>query len=377
MRVAFVVPSLGPTEGQGNVNFELLRRVVAAGHEVEVMSSLAPERVRELGVTVRLIPRTGIQLVNQRLMIRGSNRALGRGSFDIVHADGPVTTAAVDVAMCHMPHAAWRALPADASREPGVRGALNRAATAMNVRLERRVYTRARRVIVASQVTAGVLEAAGVDPSRIVELPFGIDATRFRQPSGDERRVARRAFGIGHDEFCVLFVGAQGPRKGLPALIAAIDPRDPLLVAGDRRGGPQERTASTRGLRAVFAGKMDDIRPAYWAADVLVYPSRFDAFGMAILEAMACGLPVITSRLAGASSVVGDGGIVLSDPTDVVGIAEAIQTLRSDALLRARMGSIGREIAARRSWNDAAEVLLRTYGEVLEEKRGSLAVEAR
>jgi glycosyltransferase involved in cell wall biosynthesis len=377
MRIAWVVPSLGPTEGQGNVNFELLSRVVKAGHEVEVISSLIPERVRSLDLQVHEVRRTRVQLVNQRLMIGASNRRLRRRSFDVVHADGPVTTGRVDVAMCHMPHAAWRRLPADARREPGARGMLAALATAMNVRLERRVYSRASRVLVASENTAEVLKASGVDPVRITQIPFGIDATRFRPPTGDERRAARRAFGIEHADLCVLFVGAQGPRKGLPALLAALDPRDRLLAVGDRRHGEQERRAAERGLNATFSPKLEDVRPAYWAADVMVAPSRFDAFGLSILEAMACGIPVLTSRASGASEIVGDAGIVLADPTDVAGFAQAMGRLRRDALLRARMGATGRAIAQTRSWDDAGETLLKVYEEVLDAKRGQVAVEAR
>lgn len=376
MKIAFVVPSLGASEGQGNVNYELLKRVVDAGHEVEVFSSLVPERVRDLKVTVHDLPRTRVQLANTYLMISGANRALRRGSFDIVHSDGASTTHAVDVAMCHMPQVAWRALPRDARKEGGLRGALADVALSAGVRLERKVYGRARRVLVASGLCKDTLTIAGVDPAKIAVLPFGIDAARFRPPSGDERRAARRAFGIAHDDICVLFVGAQGPRKGLPALLAAMDPRDRLIAIGDRRSGDGERDASHRGLRATFTGKIDDPRPAYWAADLLVAPSRFDAFGMAILEAMACAVPVVTTHASGASSIVGDAGIVIADPTDVRGLARAIAQLRSDSFARARMGAIGRATAEERSWDGTANALLAVYEDVLVTKRDRVEVEA-
>jgi glycosyltransferase involved in cell wall biosynthesis len=368
MRVAFVVPSLGPTEGQGNVNFELLRRVAASGHEVTVVSSLVPDRVRALDVTVHQVPRTSVQLVNQRLMIAASTKLLKSRAFDVVHADGPITRAPVDVAVCHMPHAAWTRLPKEASRERGARALLARASSRSNVPLEQRIYTGARRVLVASDVAAAVLKDSGVDPARIVHLPFGVDASRLRPPSGDERRIARHRFGIEHDEFCVLFVGSQGPRKGLPALLAAMDPRDHLLAVGDRRGAGEERAAHGRGLRATFTGKIEDVRAAYWAADVLVAPSRFDAFGMAIVEALSCGLPVVTSKASGAWVRVGEAGIVLDEPTDASGIATAISVLRSDPLLRARMGAIGRAAASAWTWDSAGDVLLRTYDSVASEK---------
>lgn len=376
MRIAWIVPSLGPTEGQGNVNFELLSRVVGAGHDVEIVSSLIPERVRSLKVVVHEVARSRIQLVNQRLMIAAAGRLLRPGSYDLVHADGPVTTAPVDVAVCHMPHAAWKKLPAGARREPGMRGLLSALALSMNVRLERRVYARAARVLVASDLAAGVLQDSGVDRARIVKLPFGVDAARFRPPTGDERRAARRAFGVDHADFCVLFVGAQGPRKGLPALVAAMDPRDVLLAVGDRRAGAGELLARRRNLKARFSSKLDDVRPAYWAADVLVAPSRFDAFGLSVLEAMSCGTPVVTSRASGAAAIVGEGGVVIEDPTDVEAIAHAITGLRADALLRARAGATGRAIAQTRSWDAAAETLLKVYDEVAGAKRRDV-VEAR
>ncbi|MFN2613913.1 MAG: glycosyltransferase family 4 protein, partial [Actinomycetota bacterium] len=164
--------------------------------------------------------------------------------------------------------------------------------------------------------------------------------------------------------FVICLVGAHGPRKGLPlALDVAERTHSHLLVAGEHRGGRYADEARARGIKATMPGKLADVRRAYWAADVLVYPSRYDAFGMAVLEAMACGLPVLVSEDAGSAEIVADAGRVLG-ATDTGGWVKALERFRDDPLGRAVIGSRAREIARTRDWDEAGHIVLAAYREL-------------
>jgi glycosyltransferase involved in cell wall biosynthesis len=107
--------------------------------------------------------------------------------------------------------------------------------------------------------------------------------------------------------------------------------------------------------RVHFLGLCSEIAALMRAVDAFIFPSRFEPFGLVLLEASACGLPVVTSRAAGAcESLAGEGMIVLDDADDVDGLAAALRMLSSDAALRRRMGSSARAAAERLSWKDAA-----------------------
>lgn len=365
MRVAFCVPSLGLQEGQGTVNYELLRQVAAAGHEVDVFTSNVPPEVAALaGVRVRKLPRLPTwQLGNQLMMLAGATLRLRPGAYDLIHADAGVTLHRADVMLCHTLSSRWGELPVEVWHEPGLRGRHATAATRFKARLEVRQFREARAVLANSWRTAEDLAGRGVALERVAVLPFGVDSERFRPPTAAERVAARAAFGIQPDAFVAVFVGAHGPRKGLPQALEALagaGAGEVLLVVGEHRGGQWKRYAEERALPAVMPGKIVDARRAYWAGDLLVYPSAYDAFGMAVLEAMACGLPVVVSREAGSHEIVRDAGFVLAEQTPRA-LRSAIDALRTDGARRRSMARRARDIASSRTWDKAGALLLDTY----------------
>lgn len=365
MRIAYLVPSLGLQEGQGTADLELLRRIARAGHRVDVFTSSAPDVVRTLaGITVRPVPRLPAwQLGNQLLSLATTSATLRAARYDLVHADAGVTLRRSDVIAVHTVSARWLELPHAIWRESGLRGRHADAATRFKARLEVAQARAARAVVANSPMTADDLVARGVDRDRITVLPFGVDAERFRPPDDAERAQARASFGIDDDRFVWCFVGAHGPRKGLPLALDVLEEhRDGthMIVAGEHRGGAWARDAQRRDLPVSMPGKLPDVRRAYWAADAFVFPSRYDAFGMAVLEAMACALPVVVSDAAGARDIARDAGFVL-DPTDREAWAEALAALRTDPGRRAALGRRAREIALARDWDEAGRILLDLY----------------
>lgn len=362
MRVGFFVPSLGPTEGQGTVDLELLRRVARAGHQLDVYAGVVRDEVRALpGVRVHPLPRLPAwQLGNQMLSLARTS-VVTHERYDVVHADAGVTLRRADVMVCHTLSKRWLELPSRIWREPGVRGANNAAATHLKARLEISQYRNAKLVLANSFMTANDLARYGVERDRIRVIPFGVDATRFRPPSASERVAARASFGVTENEFVTLLVGAHGERKGLPAALEALKtarPGERLLLAGEHRGGAWLRGA--RGLPVIAPGKLEDIVRAYHAADLLIAPSWYDAFGLSVLEAMACGLPVVVSRETGSRDCIEDAGIVLEDHS-AKSLRYAVDALRSDPSRLERMSLRARELAHRRDWDTAGAVLLQAY----------------
>jgi UDP-glucose:(heptosyl)LPS alpha-1,3-glucosyltransferase len=178
-------------------------------------------------------------------------------------------------------------------------------------------------IAVSREVERDVLEHYGVPAERITVLYNGVDLERF-QPSVRRRfgRVVREQWHIPGHARVVLFAGSGFRRKGLDRLLAAWarpEMRDVyLLVVGD--DGALERYRQTgkkiAGARVIFAGRQEAIERFYGAADVVALPSLQEAFGNVVLESLACGVPVVVARAAGAAELLkGDAarGIV-EDP---------------------------------------------------------------
>lgn len=371
LRVCMLVPSLGSREGQGAVNRALLESLVARGVGVTVFAGHGRDDLDHLDADIRGIPRLPAwQLGNQLLSLLTTTLRVRRRRYDVIHADPGVALRRADVMLCHTVSGVWRQLPDEIWREPGLRGRHNDAATRFKAWLEIRQLRKARKVLVASGRTAEDLIERGVRPERIDILPFAVDNERFRPPSRQEREAAREVLGIGKGAFVVLIVGPHGPRKGLPSALDALaggDHTEVLLAPGDLRGGAWVDEAEARGVRLIAPGKLDEIKHAYWAADVLIHPSRYDAFGLTVLEAMATGLPVIVSREAGVHEIVRDAGFVLTEPGSRA-LRLALDVLKTDPERRERMGRRGREISLARNWDISGEILLQAYRAAAEKR---------
>jgi len=178
----------------------------------------------------------------------------------------------------------------------------------------------------------------------------------------------RRALGLAEGELTLLFVGSGFERKGLGPLLRALDllRRDAgdlairLLVAG-RREARYERMARHLGLqeRVTFLGGARNVPDLYAGADAFILPSLYDPFSSACLEAMAAGLPAITSRGNGTSELIEDGmeGFLLDDPTDPRAIAKAILAA-GDPAAREAMGAAARRRAEAHPFDDHVDRLL-------------------
>jgi glycosyltransferase involved in cell wall biosynthesis len=230
---------------------------------------------------------------------------------------------------------------------------------------------RARRVIADSSATRDeIIKRLDVDATKIDVIPLAIDRGRFRHI---DQTIARQKVrdAIGVNERYVLGVGTLEPRKNLLTLVNAFlslpaehFPR--LVLAGARGWGAQlpESLIASREFqsRVTLAGFMsDDLLPNLYAgADIFVYPSWAEGFGFPILEAMACGTPVITSDVSSMPEVAG-GAALLFPPSRADALASAMMRITTDDQLRSALIHSGYDRAAQFSWQNTARATLDTY----------------
>lgn len=228
-------------------------------------------------------------------------------------------------------------------------------------------------VAAISAAVADALARAAVARERVTVIPSGVDCAHFRPPSADERAQARAALGLGDADLAVGAVGALQARKGHRYLVeamavlgrgggaAAASPRrrivaiiagsgslrDPLAAEIRRLGLSDAGGGAARAVRMV--GRVEDARAILWALDIFAMPSLSEGLGVALLEAMACGLPAVASRVGGIVDAVDDGrtGILVA-PGDAPALAGALAHLSAEAPARIAMGTAARALAVER-----------------------------
>ncbi|MBI3097127.1 MAG: glycosyltransferase family 4 protein [Planctomycetes bacterium] len=222
-----------------------------------------------------------------------------------------------------------------------------------------------------------IQEAYGVASERMVVIYNGVDPSRFHFGLRERvRSKVRSDFSIGSDEFLALFVGSGFERKGLKFALEAL-----ALVQKDRPvkcfvigGGVQSRYRRLvrelkLGGRVFFLGHRTNVQDFYAAGDALLFPTLYEPFGTVVLEAMATGVPSITSREAGAAEVLTDGvdSAILHDPTNPDEIAARLRPWLDPARL-APLRDAALATAARFSIEANVDRTIEVYQRVLAEK---------
>lgn len=227
------------------------------------------------------------------------------------------------------------------------------------------------RVIAVSESTRRDLESfARVPPERIAVIHNGADLTRFT-PAQPEEAVADMRARLGIDGPYLLYTARlEHPGKNHVRLLEAFaelrrrhDLPHRLVLAGGRWSGAEAIDARIAELGVADAVVLPgfvphELLPALYAgAEVFVFPSLFEGFGIPVLEAMASGTPVCAANTSSIPEVVGDAGL-LFDPKEPAAIADALERLLTDAALRARLAEVGLARAAGFTWDRAAAAVL-------------------
>lgn len=218
-----------------------------------------------------------------------------------------------------------------------------------------------------------LVRRAGISPAKISVIHHGL-AARFRPLEKPAVLAARARYGISAPYF--MYIGTVQPRKNLERLIEAFgqllkanaaepQPQAPYLVIAGKRGWLTEaieRRAAELGVagRVVFTGYVadDDVPALLGGALAFVFPSLYEGFGMPVLEAMACGAPVLTSNTSSLPEVAGDAALLV-DPADTAAIAAGMARLLREPDLRASLRARGLARAAEFTWQRCAADTLR------------------
>jgi glycosyltransferase involved in cell wall biosynthesis len=356
VRVALAVHQVRATGGQDRYVLELARHL-AGTCEVHIIAARvegplpAAVRVHRLAVPRRPL------LLAAPLFRRAAARAVAPLGCDVVHGIGGALPGA-SVITAPFCHAAWLA-------QGGPRSAYQRLVSLQAVRDERRAYHHPRlaAVIAVSARTAAELERHyGPLAAPLTVIPNGVDLETFTLRSGGAREAGRRRR--------ILFVGAYG-RKGLETAIAALAAMrcDAELVAvgdGDRAAFRRQAARAGVGDRVRLEPPRGGIAAVMADADLFLFPTRYEPFGMVIAEAMACGVPVVTSAAAGAAELIQEGvsGRVIADPRDAPAFAAAADSVLADETGRMAMGRAARQAVGELGWDRIAARTLEVYRRV-------------
>ncbi|MBI3535581.1 MAG: glycosyltransferase [Deltaproteobacteria bacterium] len=240
--------------------------------------------------------------------------------------------------------------------------------------IEHQVFKKQKSYIAISHQVASELNAEFGIRDRVHVIHHGVDSKTFCPVMENvlEREQLRKSLGISCDEVLIVFVGAYA-RKGLLQAVqtfAALEPniknKTKLLAIGHGDLDFFKQQAKTLNIEThlLLMSSIKDIAPYYRASDLFLLPTLYEPFGLVILEAMSCGLPVLVSRRAGASELICDGksGVLIDDPLDVNKLAHQLGLMIDNPQMRKKLGEQARLVAEKRSWDQVAQ----EYATVLE-----------
>jgi len=361
VRIGFQIERLDPSRGGAETYVHRFARdLLAAGHEVHVFAAdfeEAPE-----GAILHHVLQRGLTRPERDVRFaRAVAKATRRADLDVAVAVGRTFGASV-----LQPHGGT--LPGSRRQNrlrlrPAWLAGLKQASDWLNPRIRVQAWIERCQyqadpppdVVAISRMVQRDMQAFyGVPEARLHLVYNGVDTGRF-SPSACEavRDEARRAWDLAPEETCFLMVAHNPKLKGLRELLEAaarLDRSDAwrIVVVGRARARRFREQAARLGIgdRLLWPGPMDDILPAYAACDAYVQPTWYDPCSLVVLEALACGRPVVTSRFNGASELMEDGreGYVLDSPTKIDRLADALRRLQ-DPDLRRPMGEMAREVA--------------------------------
>lgn len=367
MKLALVTHNFFCGDGQSRVNYELARYALQEGVEVSLLADRVDSKLQEMGGTwVPVTPgQQKTHLVKCWKFARQAHHVLRhiQSGQDIVHANGFTISGPHQVNTSHFVHGVWRRSPVHTAKlRRDLYGLYQWTYSALNASWEKKVYQQAQVVVSVSARVRDELIEIGIPAERIRVIVNGVDPDEFHPGKED-----RTALGLPEGVPLALFVGdIRTPRKNLDTILAALKqvPSLHLAVAGDTQASPFPALARQLGIedRVQFLGFRKDIKQLMRAADIFVFPSRYEACSLALLEAMASGLPILTAQTTGGAELVdAQCGIVLSDPNDVAQLAAALQRLADDPKSRACMGQAARNVAEQHSWTHMAQEYLQLY----------------
>ena len=359
MRVALLIQRFSPAGGAERACANLARGLVGRGHEVHVVASY----IKPIpGITPRVVPAEG--LFDHQSFASRSRDLVERENFDIIHSF--TRTPFQDILRLGGGiHKEYLAQTDRAYSALGRWWRKIRPKERYELRLEYDSFapTASRCIVAVSRrVKEEAIRHYQVPAEKIEVIHNGVDGTEFK-PSPEARALIRQQLGLAESDYTLLFVGTGFRRKGLDYAIQAVDrvPSARLVVVGEGKARPHPRV--------MMLGRRTDVAQLYAAADAFIFPTLYDPFPNSTLEAMASGIPVIVSRIAGTSELIDGDSVVVEEPWNIDELAAAVKRLE-DPAVRKPMGEAARAKALTRPIDKVVEENLVLYEKIRRLKAG-------
>jgi UDP-glucose:(heptosyl)LPS alpha-1,3-glucosyltransferase len=358
MKIGFQIENLDPARGGAETYvYQFATELLAAGHEVHLIAAAFGSTPR--GAYSHRVMRRGLTRWSRDVRFaRAAGRAARRSELDVVVAVG--RTFGADVLQPHGGSLIGSRRQNLLLLRSGLVRALKDGFDSINPRIRTQLWIEQQQfadqptpevVAISRMVRDDIRHFHGVPDERLHLIYNGVDLERFSpEACRTQRAEARALYRLDEDEVCYLTIAHNFRLKGVRELVEAaarLDRARPwrVIVIGKAAAKPYLDRAAELGCadRFHFPGASPDVVPAYAAADVYVQPSWYDPCSLVVLEALACGRPVITTRFNGASELMADGreGFIIDSPDQTDRLADAMTRLM-DADLRRPMGEAAR-----------------------------------
>lgn len=375
MKIALIILHADPARGGAErYTVDLAAALAAAGHDVSlVATSFAAETPgKRVHLDVKAASRRGYYLK----MLDALDRHLEGEKYDAVHAMLPVRRCDV-----YHPHAglAVEGVASGHEKYDGVRRAMAVMGNRLNLKrrafavVEKELLNGANPPVVlclSEYVKAAVRKHYALPEQKLATLFNAVDLKKFDPSSRPGERIRmRKELGLKDTQLAALIMAQDFQRKGLAEAIKALpkDKRLSLMVVGKQDPMPYVELARQCGVdsQLITCGPTRDPYAYYAAADFFVLPTRHDPCSLVVLEALAMGLPVISTKANGATEIMTEGlhGFVLADARDVGTLREKYQVLMDDAK-RAEIAAACLELRPRLSQDEHVRKLISIYDEV-------------
>ncbi|MBO9130027.1 glycosyltransferase family 4 protein [Bacillus sp. 165] len=380
MHLGIVTHKVVKGDGQGRVNYEIVLAALEKGHRVTIVSTeidnilLENNNVSWRKVDLGKTPTAFLRLL---LFIIKSSSVLKKygKEIDILVANGVTCWAKSDVNIVHFVHSEWlksKVHPIKIRKD--LSSLYQYLYNSLNSFAEKIALNRSKYIVaVSSKVKDEIINSVSIRNRDKIEIILnGVDETEFYSKDFNEGRV-----GALNRSLKALFVGdIKTNRKNLDTVLLAVKniPKLELMVVGNLKGSPYPNMTKRLNIddRVLFLGYRDDVANLMRQSDIFIFPSRYEPYGLVILEAMSTGTPVITSSICGASELVASSdnkcGYVVKDAENVKELIEYINSFIEKSELLVLYGRNASKVARVNNWDMMAKKYLDLFSRIYKEK---------
>lgn len=375
IKLCVVTHKLKKGDGQGRVNYEIVRAACAGGYHVTILASeCASEVLDDFGanfIEIRVDPFKTQLLRNQVFALKSYIWLRQHGpNFDLINVNGFITWYPGKVNAVHFVHGAWlRSVYNEDRFLGGIKSSYHWIFSFINSKLEKLAFKKSDIIVAVSPLVVEELCTIGVPREKIRMIPNGVDVNEFHPGPG-----LRLELGIAQETPLAIFSGdLRSRRKNLETVFSALKEREQwhLLVLSRVEGSIYPAMAREMGIadRVHFLGFRSDSAALMRTADVLIFPSRYDPCTLVIAEALASGVPVITAQSVGAAFQVKQNcGWIIDNPENFREIARILSIIENwDLDDRHAVNAYARSCALEYSWDNTAQKYLAIFKKIVHE----------